>query len=229
MDEQQEPAAFWQVTIPPLKGQLIDLSQGIYDRAPTYEGLPGCRVVATHTLEKDQLHMTQLTINTHGTTHLDAPFHFVAEGKTVDQLDLAKCIGPARVIDLTHKEPNESVEVADLEPYAGMITPDARVLFRFDWDKVYPEARYFTDHPYITVDLARWLASRRIAMLGLDLPTPNQTDWLEVHTILLEAEIVIVEALTHLEQLPAGEFFFMAAPLLIVGRDGAPVRALALV
>ena len=229
MNERQETQWSWRVTVPPLKGQLIDLSQGIYDGAPTYEGLPECSVVATHTLEKDKLHMTKLTINTHGTTHLDAPFHFLADGRTVDQLDLSKCIGPARVIDLTHKGPNEPVEVADLEAYADVIAPGARILFRFDWDKVYPEARYFTDHPYVTLELARWLASKRIALLGLDSPTPNQTDWVEVHTILLEAEIVIVEALTHLERLPAGEFFFMAAPLLIVGRDGAPVRALALI
>jgi kynurenine formamidase len=215
--------------VPPLKGQLIDLSQGIVDGAPTYEALPRCSVTPTHTIESDQLNMTQLTINTHGTTHLDAPYHFVADGKTVDQLDLSKCIGPARLIDLTHKGPNEPVEVADLEPHADIVIPGARILLRFDWDKVYPEPRYFSDHPFLTIELSRWLASRGIAMLGLDSPTPNQTDWVEVHTILLSAEIVIVEALSHLERLPADEFFFMAAPLRIVGRDGAPVRALALV
>ena len=229
MYKQHETPWSWQVAIPPLEGQLIDLSQGIIDKAPTYEGLPMCTVTPSHTIEKDQLNMTLLTINTHGTTHLDAPFHFVANGRTVDQLDLSKCIGSARMIDLAHKGANEPVEVADLEAYADIVVPGARLLLRFDWDKVYPEARYFSEHPYLTVELAEWLASREIAMLGLDSPTPNQTDWVKVHTILLRAEIVIVEALAHLERLPNREFFFMAAPLRIVGRDGAPVRAMALV
>jgi kynurenine formamidase len=186
-------------------------------------------VVSSHTIEADQLNMTQLTINTHGTTHLDAPFHFIADGKTVDQLDLSKCIGPARLIDLSNKNPNEPVEVADLEAHADVIVSGARILLRFNWDKVYPQPRYFTEHPYLTLEAARWLASREIAMLGIDSPTPNQNDWVEVHTILLAAEIIIVEALAHLERLPDREFLFMAAPLLIVGRDGAPIRALALV
>jgi arylformamidase len=229
VDKQNEIPWSWEVVVPPLEGRLIDLSQGIFSKAPTYEGLPECLVTPTHTLEKDQLNMTLLTINTHGTTHLDAPFHFVADGRTVDQLDLSKCIGPARMIDLTHKGASQPVEIADLEAYDDTVVPGARLLFRFDWDKVYPEPRYFSDHPYLTVELAEWLASRKVAMIGLDTPTPNQTDWVKVHTILLRAEIVIVEALAHLERLPTHEFFFMAAPLLIVGRDGAPVRAMALV
>jgi kynurenine formamidase len=63
-------------------------------------------------------------------------------------------------------------------------------------------------------------------MLGMDLPTPNQTDWIAAHTTLLQAEIVIVEALGHLDRVTVDEFFFIAAPLLILGCDGAPIRAL---
>ena len=220
----------WQLEQAPQGRTLIDLSQGIYDGAPTYPGLPECSVEVSHTLEEDQLNATRLCIGTHGTTHLDAPYHFVPGGKTIDQLDLSKCIGPARVIDLTHKGDNDPVEVADLEKHDDIVTPGSRILLRFDWDRVYPDPRYIKDHPCITLDLAEWLASKRIALLGLDSPTPNQTDWVEAHTLLLEAEIVIVEALTRLDQLPLDRpFFFMAAPLLIMGRDGAPIRALALV
>ena len=226
-----EPAVWsWDIEAPPTKGRLINLSQGIFDGAPTYEGLPECSVEISHTLEADQLNSTRLIIGTHGTTHLDAPYHFVPDGKTIDQLDLSKCIGSARVIDLTHKKPNDPVEPSDLAKYDDIIVPGARIMLRFGWDTVYPEPSYIKDHPYMTLGLCEWLASRQIAMVGMDSPTPNQTDWVEAHTLLLSAEIVIVEALTHLERLPADEpFFLMAAPLLIMGRDGAPVRALAVI
>jgi len=219
----------WTISAPPVRGRLVDLSLGIFDGAPNYPALPSTQVVTTNTIANDQMNATKLVISTHGTTHLDAPSHFIDGGKTIEQLDLSKCIGPARVVDFTHKGPKAPVDVGDLEAHVDVFVPGARVLFRFGWDKVYPGPTYFTDHPYLTIGAASWLAARQIAMLGMDSPTPTPTDWIEVHKILLGAEIVIVEALAHLEQLPAGEFFFMAAPLLILGREGAPVRALALV
>jgi kynurenine formamidase len=219
----------WFISVPPVKGRLVDLSLGIFDGAPNYPALPPTEVVVTNTIANDHMNATKLVISTHGTTHLDVPYHFIDGGKTVEQLDLEKCIGPARVVDFTGKGQKAAVDVGDLEAHAGVFVPGARVLLRFGWDKVYPGPAYFSDHPYLTIGAANWLASRQIAMLGMDSPTPTPTDWIEVHTILLRAEIVLVEALAHLDQLPAGEFFFMAAPLLILGRDGAPVRALAIV
>jgi len=219
----------WCVSTPPVKGRLVDLSLGIFDGAPNYPALPSTEVVTTNTIANDHMNATKLVISTHGTTHLDAPSHFIDGGKTIEQLDLGKCIGPARVVDFTGIDRKAPVDVSDLEAHAHVFVPGARVLLRFGWDKVYPEPAYFSDHPYLTIDAAAWLASRGIALLGMDSPTPTPTDWIEVHKLLLGAEIVLVEALAHLEQLPAGEFFFMAAPLLILGREGAPVRALALV
>jgi len=192
--------------------------------------MPECSVVETHTVAKDKMNATKLTINTHGTTHLDAPYHFFPAGRTVDQLDLSACIGSARVMDLTDKQGKVPVEAADLEQRAEIFKPGARVLLRFDWDRRYPKPEYFTDHPYLTLESCRWLAEHKVALLGMDSPTPNQTDWVEAHQTLLRAQIVIVEALANLDQLPLDrEFLFMAAPLRLMGRDGAPIRALAIV
>jgi arylformamidase len=229
MNTAQAVPRSWSISVPPAKGRLVDLSLGIYHGAPNYPALPLAEVITTNTIANDHMNATKLVISTHGTTHLDAPAHFIEGGKTIEQLDLAKCIGPARVVDFASKGLKAPVDVSDLEAHAHVFVPGARVLLRFGWDKVYPEPAYFSDHPYLTIGAAAWLASRQIAMLGMDSPTPTPTDWIEVHRILLGAEIILVEALAHLEQLPEGEFFFMAAPLLILGREGAPVRALALV
>ena len=81
----------------------------------------------------------------------------------------------------------------------------------------------------MTVDAARWIAQRRIGLLGMDTLTPS-AEWKEVHLLLLgkDAEIVIVEGLTHLDQLPE-QFILTAFPLNIKGRDGSPIRAVAIV
>ena len=81
----------------------------------------------------------------------------------------------------------------------------------------------------MTLEAARWIAERRIGLLGMDTLTPS-TDWKEVHLTLLRGgvEIVIVEGLTNLEKLPE-RFTFVGFPLNIKGRDGSPIRAVAIV
>ena len=88
---------------------------------------------------------------------------------------------------------------------------------------------FFSDYPDLTIEAARWIAERRIGLLGMDTPTPS-SQWLECHHILLGkgTEIVIVEGLANLDQLPP-EFTLMAFPLNLKGRDGSPIRAVALV
>lgn len=207
---------------------FIDLSLDIYHGAPTFAWDPKCAVIAHNTVDSIGYNITQLSISTHQGTHLDAPFHFLDGGRTVEQLDLHKCIGDAILVDLSAKQPKEPIEVADFLPYESAITEGALVIYRTGWDRQFPQKHYFSDFPYMTIELAQWLAERRIGMIGMDVPTPNPQDYDPVHKILLGAEIVIVEGLAHLEQIGRDRFFFMAAPLRIRGRDGSPVRALAM-
>ncbi|OMF26517.1 hypothetical protein BK133_20395 [Paenibacillus sp. FSL H8-0548] len=209
--------------------KLIDLSMDIYHGAPTFALDPKCAVIVHHTVDSMGYNMTQLSMSTHQGTHLDAPFHFLDEGKTVDELDLHRCIGEAMLVDLTHKKAGEPIIISDFGAYKDRIGEGTRLIFRTDWYKQYPHKHYFTDFPYMTLELAQWLADRKIAMIGMDIPTPNPTDFDPVHKILLGAEIVIVEALANLGDIGQEQFFFMAAPLKILGRDGSPVRAIAMV
>lgn len=208
--------------------KLIDLSMDIYHGAPTFAFDPKCAVIVHNTTESIGYNITQLSMSTHQGTHLDAPFHFLDDGKTVEQLDLSKCIGEALLVDLSHKQPKEAITVQDFAPFADRIGEGTRLIYRTDWHKQFPHKHYFSDFPYMTVELAEWLAARKIALIGMDVPTPNPTDFDPVHKILLRAEIVIVEGLAHLGDIGTDSFFFMAAPLRIRGRDGSPVRALAM-
>jgi len=211
-----------------MNGKLIDLSMDIYHAAPTFAFDPKCAVIVHNTVDSIGYNITQLSMSTHQGTHLDAPFHFLDDGKTVEQLDLTKCIGDALLVDLSHKQAKEPLTVEDFAHVADRIGEGTRLIYRTDWYKQFPHKHYFSDFPYMTIELAEWLAERKIAMIGMDVPTPNPTDFDPVHKILLRAEIVIVEGLANLGDVGTDEFFFMAAPLRIVGRDGSPVRALAM-
>lgn len=205
---------------------LIDLSLEIFPGAPAFPGDPACAFEAHDTIATAGYNLTRVCLGTHQGTHLDVPWHFFDAGETVDQLDLVRCVGPATVFDLSQKQAGETIEIADLLPHGAAIQPGARLLLRFGWDRRFPSASYFDDYPGLSAESARWLAERRIALLGMDTPGPSAPKWKDVHLALLEARIVVVEALANLDRLPR-EVFFAAAPLKLRGLDGSPVRAFA--
>lgn len=165
-------------------------------------------------------------MSSHHGTHLDSMFHFIDSGKTLDQMPLEWFYGPTRVLRIP-KKPKESITVEDFLAYEDALTPGARIIYETGWHRHYGQADYFTDFPTLTQEAARYLASKELRLLGMDTPTPSY-DYYEVHHILLEMEIVIVESIAHLDQVP-DEFVFICFPLNIEGRDGSPVRAVGLV
>ena len=208
--------------------RIVDLSLEIYHQAPTFGPDPKCGILVHHTIESMGYNITQIIMSIHQGTHLDAPFHFFDKGRTVDKLDLNKCVGDALVIDLSNKKPKDEIRIEDLKHYENRIIKGAKILLRTDWDKIYPRDEYFSDQPVITVELSKWLAEKEIDLLGLETPSVHPQDYTPIHQTLLEKEIVIVEALAQLRELTQQEVFFAAVPLKIRGRDGSPVRAFAI-
>lgn len=211
-----------------MNGRIIDLSMDIYHGAPTFASDPKCGVIVYNTVDSIGYNITQITMSTHQGTHMDAPFHFFDDGVTIDKLPLESCIGDAFKIDMTHKNPKEPLTVEDFLPYESRIVKGSRIVYQTGWDKKFPDKSYFSDFPYLTKELADWFADKEVALLGMDTPTPNPVDWLYIHHSLLGKGIIIVEGLANLEKLEKEEFILIAAPLRITGRDGSPIRALAI-
>jgi len=158
--------------------KLIDLSHPLEHGQLNFPLDPKISVVVHNTVASIGYNITQISMSTHQGTHLDAPFHFYDDGKTLDQMRLEQFYGKTTLIDLAPGSALAAKTPLTIErfaPHAEKFQPGAKV-------------------------------------------------------ILLKAgvEIVIVEGLTHLEQLPE-TFIFMGFPLNIKGRDGAPIRAVALV
>jgi arylformamidase len=178
-------------------------------------------------IAKDTYNTSIITFGSHQGTHLDAMFHFFDDGRTLDQMPLEWFYGPARSLRIP-KGPNTEITVADLEPHAAHLVPGARIILNTGWFHRYGQPAFFTDFPSLTLEAGRYLAARGIRLLGMDLPTPGK-QWLELHHILLApaVEMVLVEGLANLDALPDA-FTLAAFPLNFRGRDGSPVRAVAL-
>jgi kynurenine formamidase len=210
--------------------RFIDLSHPLADGLPNFPNDPQLSVKVHTTVAQSGYNLSHLALSSHQGTHLDAPFHFYDDGATLDQIPLARFCGPATLVDLVPGgalAASTPLTVDTFAPHAAAFMPGARVLYRTGWDRQFGTPRFFTEFPTLTLDAARWIASRGIGLLGMDTPTPS-TDWLECHHILLAkgVEIVIVEGLTNLDRLPP-TFRFIGFPLNITGRDGSPIRAVA--
>ena len=207
--------------------RVVDLSLTLDD------GMRGVRLEPESSISTRGFNSQRLCLSSHAGTHLDAPIHWLTGALALDRVDLHKCLGPALLINLSHKSRESVITIGDLEPFADRIGPGSRILVRTGWDQHAGKPEYRSCFPRISLELAEWLASRGIWLLGLDTPSVTslkEDDFQElqaVHQALLNAEIVIVESLANLADLSVQEVFFIALPLKIQGGDGSPVRAVA--
>lgn len=207
--------------------KFIDLSHPLEHGQQTFPSDPKLSIIPHGNTKTLRYNITQITIGSHQGTHLDAMYHFLDDGKTLDQMPLDWFYGPAHLLRIP-KKANENITVEDFLPYEHFLVEGAKIIFETGWHKHFGEENFFSDFPSLSQEAARFLAEKNIRMLGMDMPTPGK-DWYELHhDILLPKEIVIVESLAHLDQVP-DQFTFIGFPLNIKGRDGSPIRAVALV
>jgi kynurenine formamidase len=206
--------------------RFVDLTHPMRHGQPSFPGDPTLEVSPHATIEKNRCNVSRIGMGSHQGTHLDALFHFIPNGRRIDEMPLEWFHGPARVLRIP-KQPREEITVADLRPFEALLVPEARIIYETGWHRHYGQADYFTDFPSLTQEAAAYLAGRRIRLLGMDTPTPGR-NYYEVHHLLQQkpAEIVIVESLTNLDAVPDA-FTLIAFPLRFEGGDGSPIRAVA--
>ena len=205
---------------------LIDLSHPLIHGQPTFAWDPKLSIMPHGTTKTLRYNISHISMSSHQGTHLDAIYHFLDDGKTLDQMPLDWFYGPVRVLRIP-KEAGEELLVEDFTPYEEHLTPGAKVIYETGWHRHFEEDDFYAAFPSLTQEAGRYLASRGIRMLGMDTPTPSR-DWYEIHHILLGDEIVVVESLANLDRVP-DTFTFIGFPLNFKGRDGSPIRAVGLV
>ncbi len=212
---------------------LIDLTRTIYAGMPRIPILPEVEFRPLFRFELGHpLNISELKLATHAGTHVDAPYHFVPEGTTIDQVPLDQLCGPAVVVPIK-RAGGEPIPAADLEASPVSIQSGDIVLLYTGWDAKFQDPEY-SHHPYLSEEAAHWLVQRRAKMVGLDcitvdMPTPMRPPGFKfpVHHILLENGVLIIENLTNLGRVAGRRVQLYAFPLSIQGSDAAQARVVA--
>lgn len=200
--------------------RVIDISLPLQPDLPPW---PGDQTFIRQTKLKREsggdANVTRFTTSAHFGTHADAPFHFKDNGATIDQIDPARYCGPAQVVHAVGLKWLTPAALAHVDLHAAprllVHTGCRRELNMFPYD-----------YPSISPELVPVLAGAGVKLIGLDAPSvdPMNGTGMIAHHALADADILIVENLD-LRHVAAGLYELYAAPLKIVGSDGAPLRA----
>jgi kynurenine formamidase len=214
--------------------RLVDLSHVITDGMETYPGLPVPHIADHLTREAaEEIYGPGLTFQigivtmcTNTGTYLDVPFHRYADGHDLTGLALERVADvPAVCLDRT------GATAIDLDAHDLRDAGGKAVLIRTDHARHWGTDAYTAHHPYLTDAAARALVDAGVACVGIDSLNIDSTATGDrpVHSVLLAAEIPIIEHLTGLDQLPTDGFRFTAVPPKIAGAGTFTVRAYAVV
>jgi len=190
-------------------GMGVFPGDAVFQAAPTFTIGPGCPV-----------NVAEIAMSTHCGAHADAPLHYDPDGASIDQLDLADFIGPARVIDARGENPLCSFD----EILAALDGAPPRLLFRL-MERLDPMV-WPTGFRALAPDAVERLALRGIRLIGVDVPSvdPETSKELPTHMVCRAHDIRIIENLALADVAP-GDYELIALPLKLAGLDAAPVRA----
>ena len=192
--------------------KIYDISQELFS-CVVFPGDPAPRRDVLSSMEEGALYnLTTLSLCAHNGTHIDAPYHFIQDGKTVEQLSLEKLVGWAYV---THESGILTAEDAD------------RILAKAKNSNPESAKRILIGgKATVSEEAASVFAKAEIDLIGNESQTVGPEDApMQVHLTLLGAEVVLLEGI-RLDGVPEGVYLLSAAPISLAGSDGAPCRAI---
>lgn len=192
--------------------KIYDISQEVFS-CQVYPDDPTPKKKVLRSIKKSDLYnLTAFSMCAHNGTHIDAPFHFLKNGKTVDEISLEVFVGMAYVAEhhgiVTGDDATEIIKKAKEQN----VDSSKRILIKGDVE--------------ISLEAATVFAASDILLLGNEPQTVGpQNAPMEVHLVLLGADVILLEGIC-LSEVSEGVYFLNAAPLNLAGADGSPCRAI---
>lgn len=209
--------------------KIVDLSHKFNINDDVFPGTDRMNCIRTHKVPTEGYNLTLVTVNSHAGTHTDAPLHFIDNGTSLGEVNIEKYVGKCFVVDCHQNgEPNAFIELEDVVPYEEQIKKAGKVIFYTGWDKQFGKDNFFTEYPGLTEELTEYLVGLGVDMVGVEGPSLSTVKGTEVHHILLEKGVAVVESLANLESLAGKEILFCGAPIAFEEMDGFPIRAYAI-
>ena len=185
--------------------KIYDISQELLSSS-VYEGDPTPERIQIKNAREDGYNLSLISMCAHNGTHIDAPYHFLDGGNTVDKMDISAFVGECLVVSHAGDVSNTNAE--KMVAMAGC----PRILIKGD--------------AIVTSDAARVFADSDILLVGCEGQSVGDVNApAEVHKILLSRGVALLEGIV-LQNVPDGKYFLSSAPLNIAGADGSPCRAI---
>jgi arylformamidase len=210
--------------------KIIDLSFVIENGIPTC-GTPWHQTVKLEqmgTIDTVGRNTHSILLGSHTGTHMDAPYHFVKGGRTIESTPLETLCGPISVIDFSRFKAGDVVQYDDVKD----LKVTERMLFRFDWFKHWRTGDYYKAFPFFSEEAVGFLMANGIKLLAMDTPSPDDTKNINSidspnHKALLSKDIIIIEYLNNTDQIDlTKKHTLVALPLKLKGSDGSPSRVI---
>jgi len=214
--------------------KYIDLSHTIENGMITYQGLPGPVITDFLSRKKSrdlynpgtEFHIALIEMLSNTGTYMDTPFHRYEGGRDLADLELFQLADLEAITIKANNLPDKSIGIS---AFKGYDLSGKAVLVYTGFDQNWGTDKYFHDHPYLTREAAEYIAEHLPVLVGID--TYNIDDVADrsrpAHTILLGKDILIIEHMCNLRELPEKSYRFTAVPQKIRGVGSFPVRAFA--
>ena len=201
----------------------------ISEKISTFPGSPKPHFIEWETISRDGYNLELLFMSSHTGTHIDAPFHFVKNGKKIHEIPPERLVNEAILIKI-RKKPNEAILKTDIQKFEkkfGEIQVRETVIFWTGWQKNLEKDIYFTKNPGLSISAAKYLVSKKINLVGIDSPSIDlgKDSKFSVHHILAKNNILIVENLANLDKIKPMKFHLITVPLKLKNATGSPIRA----
>ena len=217
-------ATFDPASLTDLLERAVDISVPVTESSIVWPGDPPVSLYRRRRLDLgDMANVTDLRMCVHTGSHVDAPNHFLPDAPGAEAVRFSQLVGRATVVDLS--EPARKAVDAETLDAIDLPADVRRVLLRTRNSQSWRGSTFPHDYVGLTPDGARWLADRRVELVGIDwlgiaaFETPAAS-----HEPLLGAGIAVLEGLD-LSGVAAGEYLLLCLPILLPGSDGAPCRA----
>ena len=209
--------------------KIIDNTLTISEKISTFPGSPKPHFIEWETISRDGYNLELLFMSSHTGTHIDAPFHFVKNGKKIHEIPPERLVNEAILIKI-RKKPNEAILKTDIQKFEkkfGEIQVRETVIFWTGWQKNLEKDIYFTKNPGLSISAAKYLVSKKINLVGTDCPSIDlgSDSKFSVHHILAKNNILIVDNLANLDKIKPMKFHLITVPLKLKNATGSPIRA----
>jgi arylformamidase len=198
--------------------KIYDITMPIYEGMAVYKNKPEKQPVI-ETVTSGYVSESKIHLDVHTGTHVDAPLHMVEGGPTMETIPVERLVGRCRVLDLTHVE--DGICAKDLE--GAPVGKGDFVLFK---TKNSADQDFNFDFIYLKEDAAKLLVDLGVHGVGIDaLGVERSQPGHPTHKALFGGDVIVIEGL-RLQEVPEGEYFMVAAPIMLMSTDAAPARVI---